>query len=109
MTTDMSRHTPGPWHVRVRSYPGKSPAWDVLALNPDAGKDGVSYAGEFLMVAPNLDCEWDARLIAAAPDLLVVCEGVLGFLRALPYHYRPDAMWLQPLEDAIAKATGESK
>ena len=56
------------------------------------------------------DERWDmlanAMLIAAAPELLTVAEGCLGYLRALPKAHRPDPKWLTPLVAAIEKAIG---
>ena len=52
------------------------------------------------------EAESNARLIAAAPDLLQVCEGMLGYLAGLPMSYRPDDAWFKPISEAIAKAKG---
>lgn len=59
----MAKHTPGPWAV---GYP-----------------DDQTIRADGLRVA-NVECprkEWraNARLIAAAPDLLDMCERLLGF------------------------------
>lgn len=63
----MAKHTPGPWAV---GYP-----------------DDQTIRADGLRVA-NVECprkEWraNARLIAAAPDLLDMCERLLGFA----HHY----------------------
>ena len=50
----------------------------------------------------------DARLIAAAPMLLTVAEGALGYLEALPENARPDETWMAPLRAAILQATAGS-
>lgn len=57
----------------------------------------------------NTEEERDANawLQAAAPDLLQVAQGALGYLEALPVGGgRPDEVWLKPLRAAIAKAKG---
>jgi hypothetical protein len=59
------------------------PTFNVLAGNPDAGKPFVSYSGDYLSVAHGLDCEADARLIAAAPALLAACERLALALEGL--------------------------
>ena len=48
--------------------------------------------------------EANARLIAAAPSLLEVAKGALGYLEALPVSHRPDETWLKPLRAAIKLA-----
>jgi hypothetical protein len=40
----------------------------------------------------------------APPDLLTVAKGALGYLEALPPHYRPDPLWMKPLKAAISDA-----
>lgn len=67
--------TAGPWHVETSrtQYPDLF-EYRVLAPNPDAGQQGVSYAGESLSVAGPLDSKADACLIAAAPDLLAALK-----------------------------------
>lgn len=101
----MSKHTPGPWNVTIDD------------CGPLAGRPGIFASDE-------LDCaivHWDgfiqqywrsargdkeihanARLIAAAPDLL---EFALRFLQ----QYGEDETWMTyKARAAIAKATGES-
>ena len=45
-------------------------------------------------------------LHAAAPELLEVCQGMLGYLANLPYEDRPDEKWFEPVYAAIRAATG---
>jgi hypothetical protein len=66
----MSRHTPGPWHVREDYYVGRP------------GK--LSLAEVKCGDVPAEDVEQhraNARLIAAAPDLLAACESFLSLFR----------------------------
>lgn len=100
----MSKHTPGPWTV-YRRDDYTTPGWVVLW--PDASKPGTHYRrldsnGGFI--------EQDARLIAAAPELLEV-------LRTLVEHrsrcfipeesdFRHLANWTERARAAIAKAEG---
>ena len=95
-------HTPGPWRV-----------------SEDLGTcDGIEiYAGinEYLIsnVNPNRpQFEANARLIAAAPELLAACEGVLGVLNhgtPTKEDGTPNTHWkhIDIIRAAIAKATGE--
>lgn len=96
--TDITKHTPGPWHC-----------------------DGISeYTGELLVRAENGDtvarvCCYgpqsetpfaqahNARLIAAAPDLLEALKGLLNYENLGAYD-RADVR--KQARAAIAKATG---
>lgn len=77
-------HAPGPWHVTNYPY-----AIDV---------DCATYT-----VACDVNNEHDARLVAAAPDLLHALEMVRDANKDEP-HIPPIA--LATIEAAIAKATG---
>lgn len=93
-----TKHTPGPWLVNRRG---------IMAMNPDTGRFGV------LVSQPNWrgiepDDIWqdtpreaNARLIAAAPDLLAALEMAQLWL---DYDGRYD---MQNINAAIAKAKGE--
>ena len=65
----MSKHTPGPWETR------RSPAW---SKDVDIGKIGVF---QNLAFVSSLN-EDDARLIAAAPELLEALRGELSAERS---------------------------
>ena len=100
-----TKHTPGPWDVRKSSNPKNGTAWrDIVSLGGDFGP---SYVGEALDV--------DARLIAAAPDLLAALEEIMGFSPSFidgRTHYvkiTPSAKSIRQARAAIAKATGEDK
>jgi hypothetical protein len=80
----MSKHTPGPWHT--------------------AGEQGVqirSAKDQIAKVWTMRGNEWkaNARLIAAAPELLEACKVALGIIGFGAEHDQISA--------AIAKATGE--
>lgn len=74
----MSNHTPGPW--RLNGYQverGEGIARTIATVAPRR-QIGTDYA------APDADTAMaNARLIAAAPDLLDMCERLLGFA----WHY----------------------
>lgn len=75
----MSNHTPGPWAVTSAPY-GALRAGPALIEHP--GREAVEYAsarGRDLLAQRAAD----AALIAAAPDLLDMCERLLGFA----WHY----------------------
>jgi len=59
----MSKHTPGPWHYGLKS----EKTWNVGVYAPD-GSEVAHIAVRSAFVSHRRDA--DARLIAAAPDLL---------------------------------------
>lgn len=93
------KHTPGPWEISKHGTPAHSPQFGVYA--PDSPSlrvnDHVIVVGE--------NAEADANLIAAAPDLLAVLEGVL--IASEDNGKMSDIDW-NGLRAAIAKAEGNS-
>lgn len=92
----MSKHTPGPWIVkeRVAGFDILAPE-SVYAVAEDPGGDyGV------------IDDLQDARLIAAAPDLLEALEGTAALLEQLGF-VSGDSLTVDAARVAIAKAKGE--
>lgn len=107
----MSAHTPGPWNVDSRYH--------VHAIVDASGND-LTYQ----QVAPQfhdgepcgsvtsrgrtaVELEANARLIAAAPELLAALEGVVS--RCEPSGYVGiDGQFLKAVRAAIAKANGDS-
>lgn len=93
----MSAHTPGPWTVLEHSWSDTSitaPSTPnaVCSLDINHATEESQEADEKLMAA-------NARLIAAAPDLLKACQQALYALKGREHD--------QFLREAIAKATGE--
>lgn len=96
------RHTPGPWHVDPDPRP------DMEWNNHIYGADGMAVC--FMAHSDGKDDERDeanARLIAAAPDLLSALEAVEQAYsnRHSPQHRTACLMQAQA---AIKKAKGES-
>jgi hypothetical protein len=90
-------HTPGPWIVEedVRHYSG---AEEMVGYNIVAPGDKYIAGPEGILP----DNEADARLIAAAPDLLEACKAAEWNSLDLP------ASVVEQLRAAITKATGET-
>lgn len=97
----MSKHTPGPWRAMgvMVEHPNGSVA-DICSCNlADFGQHNYMRSYEEMCA--------DARLIAAAPELLEA-------LRALDMLFSPvvsdstQAYWIDKARAAIAKATGET-
>lgn len=107
----MSKHTPGPW-----TYTGESNGFDrafILAsvwaeIGPDcfdnlqvAWLDEEAYEGRD-------DCEANARLIAAAPDLLAALNSIATVGIHEIHDWRAVALRMQETAlSAIAKAEGK--
>ena len=91
MTQDKQQHTPGPWWAKLSSA-----AQGILSSETTGETVAVSYHPR------------DARLIAAAPDLLEACERLL---RIAPDLWGKDAQeWpriMDRIESSISKAKGE--
>ena len=96
-------HTPGPWYVNG----------DCIEADGPEGPRDVTVA----VVHLNESIDADARLIAAAPDLLLVCKCMAGDLQALldgdDFSGMSDAemfgVMLRSLNAAIAKAEGRGE
>jgi hypothetical protein len=80
----MSKHTPGPWEALKNNY------GQVLIV--------VRSTNDFVCAVPD-ECEADARLISAAPDLLEALK------RVCSHGYRSSPDW-DNARAAIAKAEG---
>lgn len=90
----MSKFTPGPW---MASAAGQS----IRAANGDNIATVCEYGPQ--SETPNAQAA-NARLIAAAPDLLAALEWFISSRRVPPKY--PSAGWLAAVA-AIAKAKGE--
>ena len=90
----MATHTPGPWQLHNAQYPAqpavRARTGDLVAKLNNGLSDPLVQA--------------NARLIAAAPDLLAALKEVRGCPQAAPWLVRTGAWDL--LNAAIAKAEG---
>ena len=103
------KHTPGPWSLDLGNI--------GIDIENHVSVDAPSHGGianvvwvmeeDALMGKNSPKCEANARLIAAAPDLLQAAKDVLS-------HKRGEGDWLilsvhcQALEEVIAKASGST-
>lgn len=101
-------HTPGPWYVRdfraseMRRLGWVGPSIDRILITNKTGTELIESGGENAVIAriqfDNRPEELgegsiaDARLIAAAPDLLAACQGMI------------DAYWRGSEDSTDAKA-----
>jgi hypothetical protein len=101
----MSEHTPGPWTVEADDE------GIYVLMGPLKGEDEhlAVYTAPFNDETPSARRVADARLIAAAPDLLAACE----YLTTLIVEGGNGEGWTlteayDRASEAIAKARGES-
>jgi hypothetical protein len=92
-------HTPGPWHVQFLG-PQKA---DLIHKGTFAGISGGSGCPNHLDADDQAIWEANARLIAAAPDLLAALEAVRPYFEGEHAYDHPHCVQLR---DALAKATG---
>lgn len=104
-----ARHTPGPWEIGSINKRDKNLWWAAVFTPKSTGKFHTPRACEALGVDRE-ECEANARLIAAAPDMLealqFICNGIGGGGDA------PEAVlmkWKRRGADAIAKAEGRAQ
>jgi len=93
----MSAHTPGPWHYKPHAADSN---YMLIFCSSDQHEGDTlrGYCGEA-----------NARLIAAAPELLAACVDALALLRTVPDEFAmPDHPVFGALRDAIAKAEGRA-
>lgn len=89
----MPKHTPGPWHAVIRDE-----GCGVYGKATD-------LPGGIFWLAPSVPMA-DARLIAAAPDLLEAAEAAVRCLSGCGNNLR-DQRALAVLQSAIRRARGE--
>lgn len=74
-----SQHTPGPWGLAVTQTPIRSTVNFIHAANQDGSKCVIADCGIGLESPKSRDeCEANARLISAAPELLKALQGLLS-------------------------------
>lgn len=94
----MNKHTPGPWHVVANLVQGKR--------KPNGDSRTVA------MVGSSSEDDANARLIAAAPDLLAALEGLAEIVNEETTRFPanrvvPAGVAYAAAVNAIAKARGE--
>ena len=78
----MSNHTPGPWRVfEVPEFKRSDPA--KVGVGRDDGAD-IAHCSGFDSQRSKEEELANARLIAAAPELLAACERALNWLSSYP-------------------------
>lgn len=93
----MTKHTPGPWHV------GCGRASHIVYA-----ADGYAVADAKTFHLKHESADANARLIAAAPDMLAALELAKSIVERLwPFEFDYEREAEKAINDAIAKAKGE--
>lgn len=117
----MSRRTPGPWQVTIARFEGKTTfrpnthCKTSIAVDPrdywDEGYEPSADEHGYFQPDENMDCDEfriaNARLIAAAPELLEALQAMLEQLSRGPFAFK-DSGALRFARAAVKKATGET-
>lgn len=93
----MSKHTPGPWEIKRHFDPG----YKFISAPKHTALAQVVWCMEDEDRSP--ECEANAHLIAAAPELLWTLEKLVERVGKDEWF----AEWAGMARDAIAKAKGE--
>lgn len=93
-------HTPAPWTVADKSYGWDHFAAIITSTGIVANCHIAALSRDYAQTAA------DARLIAAAPDLLEACETAALIMESLPHSV--DQEDVKQLRTALAKARGET-
>lgn len=106
----MSGHTKGPWsrsgvRVKLRLPGGSSDSHEVFAT-VDGVQEAVAYALYSDRNGLHSETFANARLIAAAPDLLDACQRALRHAQNIGID-SDGSSYVNILRAAITKATGE--
>lgn len=96
--SEQTKHTPGPWEQNVELVGGR--------VNHQIIGNHQIIADVYPSQPSQTELMANARLIAAAPELLEVCKFAYNELSGTP---RPEMLLMlrEQLKQAIAKATGK--
>ena len=89
-TSTSSAHTPGPWRIQGKFVGIET--WPIC---------------ELACSLPEVQVEANARLIAAAPELLSACEWMLRYWQGFENDEKPIAL-VSDMQQAVAKAEGRA-
>ena len=97
-----TKHTPGPWVVRKERELNE---YDVQEIYIDTVNGPTSIASVWNPDRENeeSESEYDAKLIAAAPDLLAALQRFIKFVDAQKLEY--ESSMIRQAKKAIKKAT----
>lgn len=105
----MSKHTPGPWRIDGSEVSCEGMGALAVVSSDDLRPEGYFIVAAVVDISTEVwpkagSCEANARLIAAAPDLLNTCKFALDSLERSGLG---DSWTATILRETIAKAEGE--
>lgn len=102
-----TKHTPGPWKFDTWHYATEAPRQELIVAGEEFRLAVLEcdFVGDNPYTVPKEQAEANARLIAAAPELLAALEGMIEWARRVR-HANPGMEVVNAI-NAIAKATGE--
>ena len=108
MATDLDMgldgHTPGPW------VPCETDSEHTTLISGNDGSGATRNGGIYIARVQGPDNRANARVIAAAPELLAKLNEVLDFYDALPSEHAPgEVELLDSITALIAKAKAPSR
>lgn len=107
----MSKHTPGPWRSHTNGSDFFVTATDFHGANGKVAKCYVADVQKFRNESGEDECQANAKLIAAAPDMLEALKGILNsFHESVKTTASLDEFpSLKAVQAAIAKAQGTTE
>lgn len=102
MSNQMSQHTPGPWRYYTKPQPNGCPIIGTRGLMVAMLAHSINHQDQIEEALAN------ARLIAAAPELLDIATEIMSIGDSLVRDIY-GSEFLESIKQAIAKATGATK
>lgn len=103
---EQAKHTPGPWQVKeyLRNEPSSTMPEYRIQTDVDSIAEAHRLWRDGSPLATRYEVEANARLIAAAPDLLEACKAFVAAYTDTE-HAEQETVWQQAVT-AIARAEG---
>jgi hypothetical protein len=98
--TSQTKHTPGPWSLKSRNNPHE---WDVVKFDTPSSDDPWFVAAVFDGAEGRASLD-NARLIAAAPDLVAALRALTEFTERQTATWPDQPQSLRSARTALAKA-----
>lgn len=103
-----AQHTPGPWIIEYTAASLSTLKRDFIITHSDENlRSHICRIFDASLCPEHGESQANARLIAAAPELLEALEKARDELRGLPHSLGYEFTHLQEINSAIAKAKGE--
>ena len=103
----MNKHTPGPWKFYKGKLRPKFSQVMIIEIRDKTGKSIVKWTGFDGVNLPKKEIEANARLMAAAPELLEALKTLITALDNCPGEFNYPAKIEDMARAVIAKAKGE--